>query len=109
MLNLLAEYKRPNEISTVSGIPTDWQRSDYNVRSRCFQKLCKLIESVDAPFVLVSFNNEGFISPEDMRDMLAREGKLKIIEVPYNTFRGSRNLSGRSLHVKEQLFLVERR
>ena len=109
MLNLLVEYKRPNEISTVSGIPTNWQRSAYNVRSNCFQNLADLIQSVDAPFVLVSYNNEGFITPEEMRHMLARVGKLEIIEVPYNTFRGSRNLRDRSIHVTEQLFLVERR
>ena len=35
MLNLLVDYQRPRQVSTVSGIPTDWRRSDYNVRSRC--------------------------------------------------------------------------
>jgi len=108
MLNLLVDYKNPQRVSTVSGIPTDWQRSDYNVRSRCLRRLADLIGAVDAPFILVSFNDEGFIAPTEMREMLAQIGKLEVIEIPYNTFRGSRNLQGRSIHVTEQLFLIER-
>lgn len=108
MLNLLVDYRRPQQISRVSGIASDWRRSDYNVRSRCLGRLTDLILAVDAPFVLVSFNDEGFISPGQMRAMLSRFGRVEMVEVPYPTFRGSRNLRNRSLHVTEQLFLVER-
>jgi adenine-specific DNA-methyltransferase len=108
MLNLLVDYKKPEFISTVSGIPTDWQRSDYNVRSRCLSRLADLIRAVDASFVLISFNDEGFIAPDEMRQLLAQIGKLEVIEIPYNTFRGSRNLRDRSIHVTEQMFLVEK-
>ncbi len=108
MLNLLVDYQRPETVSAVSGIPTDWQRSDYNVRSRCLSRLAELIRTVDASFVLVSFNDEGFIAPDEMRQLLTQIGKLEVIEIPYNTFRGSRNLRGRSIHVTEQMFLVEK-
>ena len=30
MLNLLVQYQEPTEVSRVSGIPVDWQRSGYN-------------------------------------------------------------------------------
>jgi adenine-specific DNA-methyltransferase len=109
MLNLLVIYRRPEQVSTVSGIPTDWQRSDYNVRSRCFRRLAELVQAVDAPFVLLSFNNEGFISPGEMRRMLSKVGKVETVEIPYNAFRGSRSFRNRSIHVTEQFFLVERR
>lgn len=109
MLNLLVRYQRPSEISQVSGIPTDWRRSGYNVRARSLPLLQDLLESVDSKFLLVSFNNEGFISPPQMRDMLERLGSITVFETAYNAFRGSRNLKARPLHVTEQLFLVERR
>ena len=109
MLNLLVHYERPRKISRVSGIPTDWQRSGYNVRARSMPLLKQLLETIDAPFLLVSFNNEGFISPEQMRTMLHGLGSVETIEAPYNAFRGSRNFRNRPLHVTEQLFLLERR
>ncbi len=109
MLNLIVHYQRPKHISRVSGIPADWKRSGYNVRSRAMSLLKDLLESIDATFLLVSFNNEGFIPPEKMRMMLDRLGKVEVIELPYNAFRGSRNFNNRSIHVVEYLFLVERR
>jgi adenine-specific DNA-methyltransferase len=108
MLNLLVHYRRPPDVSRVSGIPTDWRRSDYNVRSRALPALKGLLEAIDAPFLLVSFNNEGFISPGEMRDMLGTIGSVESVEFRYNAFRGSRNFDRRSIHVTEQLFLVER-
>ncbi|MFI5236104.1 MAG: DNA adenine methylase, partial [Gemmatimonadales bacterium] len=64
MLNLLVRYQRPSEVSPVSGIPTGWRRSGYNVRARSLPLLKELLGAVDARFLLVSFNNEGFIHPE---------------------------------------------
>jgi len=109
MLNLLVEYRRPTQISRVSGIPTDWRRSGYNVRSKSLPLLRELLHTIDAPFLLVSFNNEGFITPKDMRETLDDIGTVDVIEIPYNAFRGSRNFNNRSIHVTERLFLVERR
>ncbi len=109
MLNLLIHYERPNHISRVSGIPADWRRSGYNVRARALPLLRDLLESLDASFLLISFNNEGFISPVRMRSLLGSFGSVETFEVPYNAFRGSRNFNNRSIHVTEQLFLVERR
>jgi adenine-specific DNA-methyltransferase len=108
MLNLLVRYERPAHVSRVSGIPSDWQRSDYNVRAKSLPSLKQLLEDIDARFLLVSFNNEGFISPAEMRAMFDRLGSVDAIETKYNAFRGSRNLSARPIHVTEQLFLVDK-
>jgi adenine-specific DNA-methyltransferase len=109
MLNLLVSYKRPQHVSPVSGIPTDWRRSGYNVRAKSLPLLTQLLKTIDAPFLLISFNNEGFISPNEMRSLLDTLGSVDVVEMQYNAFRGSRNFNNRPIHVTEQLFLVERR
>ncbi len=109
MLNLLVRYERPEHVSRVSGIPADWRRSGYNVRSQSAPLLGQLLNNIDAPFLLVSFNDEGFIPRDAMRAMLAEIGDVEVIETRYNAFRGSRNLRNRNTHVTEQLLLVERR
>jgi len=109
MLNLLVHYERPRRISRVSGIPTNWRRSGYNVRSRSLSLLRDLLRTVDSRFLLVSFNNEGFIEPHAMMSLLRQIGTVEVVEMQYNAFRGSRNLRNRRIHVTEQLFLVERR
>lgn len=109
MLNLLVHYRRPPAVSKVSGIPVDWRRSGFNVRARALALFGELVNAVDSRFLLVSFNNEGFIRPDEMLALLRRVGSVDVIETPHNTFRGSRNLRERNIHVTEQLFVVERR
>lgn len=109
MLNLLVRYERPQRISKVSGIPVDWKRSGYNVRTKVRPLLTDLLTTIDAPFLLVSFNDEGFIRPEEMLEILRKLGLVEVVEKKYNTFRASRNLNNRPKHVTERLFLVERR
>ncbi len=108
MLNLLVHYRRPKDISKVSGIPTDWRRSGYNVKAQSLNLLRDLLHRIDSRFLLVSFNNEGFIKPDTMTALLRQLGSVQVLEMQYNTFRGSRNLRGRDIHVTEHLFLVER-
>lgn len=108
MLNLLVNYQRPQTVSRISGIPVDWRRSGYNVRSQSLPLFRELLHTVDARFLLISFNNEGFITPAEMMSLLHELGSVDVMETRYNTFRGSRNLVKRSLHVTEQLYLVDR-
>jgi adenine-specific DNA-methyltransferase len=108
MLNLLVDYEEPVEVSRVSGIPTSWGRSGYNVRTQSMRLLEELLRSVDARFILLSFNDEGFIKPAVLHELLRRLGTVHAVEVKYNAFRGSRNLANRPTHVTEHLFLVER-
>lgn len=108
MLNLIVKYLEPEAISKVSGIPTDWRRSAYNVRSMALARLRHLVNAVDARFVLISYNDEGFISIGEMRQLLGNEGAYEELKVKYATFRGSRNLRNRSTHVTEHLFLLDK-
>ena len=108
MLNLLVNYKRPAKVSRVSGIPVDWRRSGYNVRAKSLSLLRQLFDAIDARFLLISFNDEGFVTPDDMLATLRRLGAVSVFETRYNTYRGSRNFRNRKIHVMEHLFLVER-
>ncbi len=114
MLNLIAGNKEPGAMSKVSGIPEDWNRSSYNKKRNAFDALSRLVESLKAKFVLISFNSEGFISFDEMTAMLNRFGKVEVLETEYNTFRGCRNMKNlssrgeRDIHVTEYLYLLEK-
>jgi adenine-specific DNA-methyltransferase len=108
MLNVIVDYKNPEEISKISGIPENWNRSDYNKGNHALSALTKLAANIKAKYVLISFNSEGFISLDEMKNMLNKIGKVEVLETKYNTFRGSRNLNNRDIHVKEYLYLLEK-
>jgi adenine-specific DNA-methyltransferase len=108
MLNLLCDYTLPERISRISGIPEDWQRSDYNRKRLAESRLEHLLRTVDSSHVLLSFNSEGFIGPERMMRLLRSVGSVEVQTMRYPTFRGSRNLASRSLHVHELLYLIRK-
>lgn len=108
MLNLLAEYNRPQTMSSVSGIPKDWNRSAYNTRAKAADSLSTLIGAISAPHILISYNSEGFITPQEMEAMLARHGRVTRMQQDYATFRGCRNLRNRPTRVNEFLYLLEK-
>lgn len=108
MLNLINNYQRPTEISKVSGIPEDWNKSDFNSKKMAQKTLENLCASLPAKYLVISFNSEGFISKEEMIQMLNRVGTVNTLEIQYNTFKGSRNLNNRDIHVTEFLFIVKK-
>jgi len=108
MLNLILDYKYPEKASKISGIPENWNRSDYNKGNRVLKALTYLAENIRSKYIIISFNSDGFISLDEMKNMLKKIGKVEVLETKYNTFRGCRNLNNREIHVKEYLYLVEK-
>jgi adenine-specific DNA-methyltransferase len=108
MLNLIVDYKYPLNISKISGIPEDWNRSNYNKENSALKSLTGIVENIKAKYVIISFNSEGFIAVDQMKNMLEKIGGVEVLETKYNTFRGCRNLINREMHVKEYLFLLEK-
>jgi len=67
MLNLILENKCPENISNVSGIPGNWNRSAYNKKQNAYSALSELVENIKAKFIIISFNSDGFISLDEMK------------------------------------------
>lgn len=107
MLNLIANGSWPQEMSKVSGIPKEWNKSDFNKKHEALAAMRKTLGNIKASDrIVVSYNNEGFISYEQMFELLSTYGEVSILSEEYPTFRGCRNLSSRDIHTTEYLFIV---
>ena len=107
MLNVIASNQRPENISKVSGIPTDWNKSRYNKAKEAYEAMEHLITTglTKAKYLLVSYNNEGIIPLSDW-DTLLEPYHVKKYEIPYDTYKGSRNLGNRPKKVVEIMYLL---
>lgn len=108
MLNLIIKNKLDVAISKVSGITQDWNHSAFNEPYSALHSMESIVANLDAKFIIISYNSEGFISFDQMTSMLKKYGTLKTVEIKYNTFRGSRNLKARDIHVSEYLFVLKK-
>jgi len=107
MLNLICTNERPHTLSKVSGIPEDWNRSKYNYRRHIKEamELTLKLATEKAKHTLVSYSNEGFITPEEWEKIL-EPYRYEKIEIHYNCYRGSRNLKNRPSKVTEFIFVI---
>jgi adenine-specific DNA-methyltransferase len=92
------------------------RKSAYNSKVQAGPALDGLLDRLNAPWLLVSFNNEGFHEPDHVRSMLAEHGYVGSLEVDFKRYIGAQigihNPRGEKvgavshLRNKELLFLV---
>jgi len=92
--------------------------SPFNSRRPCLAALRDLVDALPTPHLIVSFNNEGFISREQMEELLSSRGNLRVVELDHKRYVGAQigiynprgERVGQVSHVrnKEFLFIVAR-
>lgn len=92
------------------------RRSVFNSKPRFRAALADVIRRVRARVLVVSFNNEGYISRDDLEQVLAERGTVRVIENEHARYVGAKigiynpdgEKVGRVSHVRntEFLFLV---
>ncbi len=92
------------------------RRSPYNSKPRIQPAMRALIRAIRARWLLVSFNNEGYLSREQMIDLLSERGEVEVMEIAHDRYVGAKigiyNPKGRKVgrisHLKnvEYLFRV---
>ena len=92
------------------------RKSPFNSRPGIGPALRSVIERVRAPNLIVSFNDEGYLSRAELVEMLSARGHVQVIEVAHPRYVGARigihNPKGEKvgqvgrLRNVEQLFVV---
>lgn len=88
------------------------RKSAFNRRGTILPALKGVIQALKAPNLIVSFNDEGFVSREDMEALLGDRGHLTVIETARPRYVGARigihNLKGEKVGSVGRLNNVER-
>lgn len=97
---------------TYRGQPKGWNKSLYNSKPKAKKVFTDLIQNTKSKYIIVSYNNKGIISNDDMRTILETKGKVEKIEFnhgTYNRLRGIANYKRKKVDdgVKEFIWLVE--
>jgi adenine-specific DNA-methyltransferase len=110
MLNVIATNEEPMELSKVSGIPSNWKKSAYNSHVSAVDSMKHLLQIglEKSSYLLISYNNEGIITPEDWNHLF-EPYDVKMYEIKYDTFKGCRNLKHRNDKVMERMYLVSKK
>jgi adenine-specific DNA-methyltransferase len=93
------------------------RKSPFNSKKQFHDALAQLIGSLDAKLLLVSFNNEGYVTREQMEALLSTRGRVTVLSHDYKRYVGAQigiyNPSGEKVgevsHLRnlEYLYVVE--
>ncbi len=64
-------------------------KSEFNSRKRIRDAFAALLQNIDARYVLVSFNNEGYLSQADLIELLSVRGEVAAMDVDYKRYVGA--------------------
>ena len=88
------------------------RKSDFNSKPRIKAALGAVIDALQAPSLVVSFNDEGYLSREDMEGLLSARAYVQVLEIPRPRYVGARigihNLKGERVGEVGRLRNVER-
>jgi len=109
MLNSIARNEEPKDVSKVSGIPKDWNKSNYNKKILAIKFLEDLLINTPSKYIILSYSSEGHINYSEIVNIMIKYGKLNIEEINYNNFKAARTQKAREKKIKEYLFVLKKK
>lgn len=113
----LVRWDRPEVYGTaMKRVDCKQYKSDFNSRVRIAEALRDVVDALDARYLLVSFNDEGYLERGALMDILRERGEVAGVELDYKRYVGAQigiynpqgEKVGRVSHLRnrERLFLV---
>ncbi len=64
-------------------------KSPYNSKRRAWEAFAGLVDAVRAPYLMVSFNDEGYLPADDITALLADRGEMAWVPVDFRRYVGA--------------------
>lgn len=105
ILETIAKYDEPI-LHGVTGM-RDYEKSDYCSKTKVEEAFREMFSELKTRYAVVSYNNEGLLSTEQMLSIFGDFGKVTLYEYPYRRYKSK--IPNESNGLKEQLYFVEMR
>jgi len=90
----------------------DWNglSSDYSIKNKALTAMNDLLEHIDATHIIVSYNNEGIISKDDLLSLMKRHalnGEVQFEKIPYRKYKSKEPSDNYDLY--EMLLYIQKK
>ncbi len=115
LLDIINNWDKTIKVpSTNRGQPKDWKQSHYNSIKHAKDAFSELICNTNSKYILLSYNDGGIISIDDIDSILDKMGEVSKIPINhkvYNRLKGISNYKRKQEYkdVKEFLWLLEKK
>ncbi len=108
LLNTIAEYKefKPKGKTGLR----EYYKSPWCQKEKVKDVFEELIKNAEFEWIFLSYNNEGLMSKEDIRNIMSKYGKYSLVSINYQRFRSDKegNRNHKANKTKEYLHILEK-
>ncbi len=108
MLNTIAKYEQ-FEPKGKTGLP-EYQRSKYCSKNSVLREFEDLIEKANFQYIFLSYNNEGLMSVDDVKNIMSKYGNYYLERIDYQRFKADKteNRNHKADKTEEYLHILEK-
>ena len=107
ILETVAKWDNPN-ISGITGMrPYDKQKSVFCQKNIAANAFNEIIENAQTKFILLSYNDEGLMSEQEIIGILSQRGRVEIYKKAYRRYRSINQNETDPREVYEKLYFVK--
>lgn len=107
LLNTISKYE--NFVPKgKTGLP-QYNRSKYSQKRDALISFEELIKNSDFKFIFLSYNNEGIMSSNEIKNIMSKYGKYDLVQQKYQRFKADSKRDHKADHTFELLYILEKR
>ena len=106
VLETISKYDNPDLKNNVTATKKNIKKSNWCIKSKVVDELEYIIENTSAKLILLSYNNEGFIKPDDIKNIFTKFGKYSFEKKSVKRFKCTKTNS--DVDVYEYVHILEK-
>ena len=104
-LNYIALYNPDVIIKGKTALNENYNKSNFCKKAEVKQTFTNLINGLNCNYLIISYNNEGLLSIDELKKILLTKGTTKLYKIKYSKFKAHKNVS--ESFVEEYLWVVD--
>ena len=104
-LNYIAHYDENIVLKGKTALIDNYNKSNFCRKMEVKRVFTELVNGANTHYLLISYNNEGLLSIEELKKILLKKGSVKLYKIQYNKFKAQQNVDKK--FVEEYVWFVD--
>lgn len=96
-LNYIAQYDKNIELIGKTGLIKNYNKSIFCSKTKIKDGFIKMIDNINCEYLILSYNNEGLLCFEDLKNILLNKGDIILYKINYNKFKAQTNVKEKTV------------
>jgi adenine-specific DNA-methyltransferase len=93
-LNYIALYEPNIKLNGKTGTIDGYNRSHFCSKAKVKHSFKTILDNLKCNHIFISYNNEGLLDCDELKELLSNYGELKLYKIPYKKFKAQKNVTG---------------